>query len=113
MNDLPENLFENPAWHALQSKHRHLAVSSGSASRYPADVAPFAAVDAPGPAALQHLGSLLSPGESVWLIGEKYPLVPEISCVEILECFQMVLSGQCVPPDPAVEIVRLTSADAP
>jgi predicted GNAT family acetyltransferase len=35
MNDLPEKLFANPVWHALQTKHSHFAVSDGDACRYP------------------------------------------------------------------------------
>src|ERR1700677_846865 len=76
MTDLPESLFANPVWHALQTKHRHFAVSAGDACRYPADVAPFAAVATPSTIALNQLHSLLTPGESVWLIGESYPRVP-------------------------------------
>src|SRR5258708_2246219 len=97
MNDLPESLFANPAWHALQTKHRHFAVSAGDACRYPADVAPFAAVAAPTTVALQQLHSLLAPGESVWLIGESYPVLPET----------------VTPAGPADEIVRLSNANAP
>ncbi|MCU1252361.1 MAG: hypothetical protein JWQ49_5390 [Edaphobacter sp.] len=113
MTDLPENLFANPVWHALQTKHRHFAISSGEACRYPADVAPFAAVAMPSQTALQSLHSLLVPGEYVWLIGESYPAVPELSWTENLECLQMVLPEQVVPPTPSPRIVPLSSADAP
>jgi hypothetical protein len=44
MAGLPEHLFSKPVWHALGTKHRHFAVSTGKARRYPADVAPFVAV---------------------------------------------------------------------
>jgi hypothetical protein len=53
MTDLPESLFANPVLHALQTRHRHFAVSTGEACRYPADVAPFAAVARPSKSALQ------------------------------------------------------------
>jgi predicted GNAT family acetyltransferase len=113
MNDLPEHLFRNPAWHALTTRHRRLALSVGDACRYPANVAPFAAVAAPTAVALQQLSSLLAPGESVWLIGEDYPQVPGLSFEDTLECLQMVLPEQITPPDPTIEIVRLSDADAP
>ncbi len=113
MTDLPENLFANPVWHALQTKHRRFAVSSGKACRYPADVAPFAAVVTPSKSALQSLHSLLVPGEYVWLIGESYPSIPELSCVGNLECLQMVLPEEVTPPGPTPEIVHLTDANAP
>jgi predicted GNAT family acetyltransferase len=113
MNDLPESLFANPVWHALQTQHRHFAMSAGDACRYPADVAPFAAVAAPTSAALQELRSLLAPGESVWLIGEICPRLPELSFDEALECFQMVLPEEIRPPSPTIQIVPLCTAHAP
>jgi len=112
MNDLPENLFANPVWHALQTKHRHLAISDGEACRYPADVAPFVAVASPSVSALQSLHSLLVPGEYVWLVGESYPRTPELSFAETLECLQMVLPDEVMPPVPAFEILPLTCANA-
>jgi ribosomal protein S18 acetylase RimI-like enzyme len=113
MTDLPETLFANPVWHALQTKHRHFAMSSGEACRYPADVAPFAAVATPSKSALQSLHSLLMPEEYVWLIGEGYPSVPELSCVANLECLQMILPEEVTPSRPAPGIVPLSSANAP
>jgi predicted GNAT family acetyltransferase len=113
MSDLPESLFANPTWHALQTKHRHLAVSAGGACRYPGEVAPFAAVAEPSKAALQQLHSLLAPGESVWVIGKSYPHIPELAFEESLECLQMVLPEEVTPPAPAMEIVQLSDANAP
>ncbi len=91
MNDVPKNLFANPVWHALRTKHCHFAASAAEACRYPADGAPFAAVGAPSIDALRQLRSLLAPGESVWLIGESYPKIPELSFDGTLECLQMIL----------------------
>jgi len=113
MTDLPEALFTNPVWHALQTKHRHFAVTDGDACRYPADVAPFAAVATPSRSALQSLHSLLVPGEYVWLVGESYPSLPELTCEETLECLQMALPEEVSPPSPALDIVRLSNANAP
>jgi predicted GNAT family acetyltransferase len=110
---LPEDLFVNPVWHALQTKHRHFAVSNGSACRYPAEVAPFVAVAEPSVTALQELSSLLAAGEYVWLIGEHYPQPPELAFERTLECFQMVLPEEVTPPSPATEIVPLSDAHAP
>jgi len=112
VNDLPKALFENPVWHALQTKHRHLAESTGDACRYPAEVAPFAAVAEPSKVALHQLHSLLAPGESAWLIGESYPPVPELSFDNALECLQMVLPEEVTPPVPSIEIVQLSDANA-
>lgn len=113
MSDLPESVFANPVWHALQTKHRHLAQSAGGASRYPADVAPFASVSAPHLSALQSLHSLLLPGEYVWLIGESYPPTPGLSFTETLECLQMVLPENITPTIRDFEIISLSCANAP
>ena len=113
MTDLPEALFTNPVWHALQTKHRHFAVTDGDACRYPADVAPFAAVATPSRSALQSLHSLLVPGDYVWLVGESYPSLPELTYEETLECLQMALPEEVSPPSPALDIVRLSNANAP
>jgi ribosomal protein S18 acetylase RimI-like enzyme len=112
MPDLPASLFENPAWHALQTKHRHLAVSAGDACRYPAGVVPIAAVSEPSVLALRQLHSLLAPAESVWLVGDNYPSVPELLFEQTLECLQMVLPDEIALPDPTLEIVSLTAANA-
>lgn len=88
-------------------------MSNGEACRYPSDVAPFAAVATPSESALQALHSLLVPGEYVWLIGESYPSVPELSCVGNLDCLQMVLPEEVPLPSPAPGVVPLSSANAP
>jgi predicted GNAT family acetyltransferase len=113
MAKLPKNIFTNPIWHAIQTKHPHLGVSVGDACRYFADVAPFAAVAGSSTTALRQLHSLLAADESVWVMGEHYPYVAELSFEEMLECVQMVLPEDVLLPDPTIEIVRLSDADAP
>jgi GNAT superfamily N-acetyltransferase len=112
MSDLPEDLFANPVWHALHTRHRHFAESAGDACRYPADVAPFAAVATPTTSALQSLHSLLVPGEYVWLIGESYPSIADLPCAGTIECLQMVLPEAITPPDPNPVIVPLSCTHA-
>ena len=113
MTDLPEGLFADPVWHALHTRHRHFAISTGNACRYPADVAPFAAVAAPTVAALLQLHTLLVPKESVWIAGKTYPHPPELVFEESLERLQMVLPAEITPPAPTIEILPLSNADAP
>ena len=103
-DNLPEDVIVNPAWHALHTKYRHFANSTADACRYPADVAPFAAVNPPSADAIRQLHALLAPGESTWLIGEQYPRVPQLTCEETLQCFQMVL-----PSGLPRQVPRLTS----
>lgn len=112
MTDLPKILFSNPVWNALHTMHRGLAVFAGEACRYHDDVAPFAALAAPKVVALQQLHSLLSPGESVWLFGQDYAHIPELSVKATLECFQMVIPEEITTVDPKIEIVQLSDANA-
>jgi len=111
-DNLPERLFLNPVWHALHAKHRRFGNSTVDACRYPADVLPFAAVNAPSADAMWQLHALLAPGESTWLIGEQYPQVPQLTCEETLQCFQMVLPAELSAPSPTIDIVPLSSANA-
>jgi ribosomal protein S18 acetylase RimI-like enzyme len=112
MTDLPASLFANPAWHALQTKHRHLAVRAGDVCRYPAEVAPFVAVGVPSSGALRELHLLLAPGESTWLIGDNCPRVPELVFEETMEVLQMVLPEEITPPAPTLELVSLSEENA-
>lgn len=113
MTDLPENLFADPVWHALHTAQRRFATCAGDACRYPADVAPFAAVAAPGTSAFRELHSLLDRGESIWLFGASCPQLPELEHAESLRCLQMVLPADVTLPDPGFEPLRLSAADAP
>lgn len=110
--NLPQSLFRNPVWHALQTKHRHFANSTAGACRYPADVVPFAAVNAPNADTMRQLHSLLAPGESTWLVDGQYPEVPQLKSDGTLECFQMVLASDVAVPSPMIDIVPLSSANA-
>ncbi len=112
MIELTDPRFLNPVWHALHGPHRHLAVGSGAACRYPADVAPFAAVAAQSAAAHRELHALLGAGESVWVAGA--PDHPGLRVEQELDCLQMVWPGEAPPPVPApqYQIVPLTGANA-
>ncbi len=54
-------ILDNPAWHALKSRHTHLAIGSGPVLRYSADVSPFSAVETPD--ALPELANRMTPGD--------------------------------------------------
>ncbi len=109
--DLPLELFGDPVWQALNTRHSHLAVIEGDARRYRPDVAPFAALAKPTELALWELHSLLAPGESVWLMGTGYPHLPELRNEGTLECAQMVLTRPLVAQADA-ELDRLSAADS-
>ena len=114
MAGLPEKLFANPVWHALGTKHRHFAIACGEARRYPADVAPFAAVAEPSAGAFEALRSLLVPGEQVWIADGNFHDWPGLVWETSLECLQMVLPEEvAIPAETGIEIAPLSCADAP
>ncbi len=114
LTDLPEEIFGNVVWHSLQTAHHRFASCTVDACRYPADMAPFAAVRVPSANALQQLQTLLLPGESVWIMGESYPPLPGLVFEETLDCLQMVLPQEIILPklDPAIVILPLTEVHA-
>ena len=112
MDDLPTDLFTDPVWHALNTRHSHLAVIEGDARRYPVNVAPFATLAKPTELALWELHSLLAPGEYVWLFGTHYPLLPELRNEGTLECVQMVLPVELAEKASPIELQRLSGADS-
>jgi len=69
-------LFPNPAQAALRSTHTHLALTAGKATKYPADVAPFGAIDDTTPEAFRDLHSLLLPNETLYLADTPPPSNP-------------------------------------
>ncbi len=71
--------FPNPAQAALRSTHAHLALTAGKAIKYPADVAPFGALDDTTPEAYRDLHSLLFPGETLYIPGAPPPTGPGIA----------------------------------
>jgi GNAT superfamily N-acetyltransferase len=113
MNDLPESLFANPIWHALQSMHKRFALVAGDARRYRADVAPFGAVAAPTADALKHLHGLLAPGESFWVIGDDWSGAPLLRVEETLPCLQMMRAPEAAALPAPANLLRLAPADIP
>lgn len=111
MSHLPEALFLNPVWHSLHGPHRHLARTEGGACRYPADIAPFAAIDAPSAAAFAQLRSLLDPDEAIW-IADYGRAAPGLAVMDALECVQMVLPEGVDLPAPRRAVLSLTAAHA-
>jgi ribosomal protein S18 acetylase RimI-like enzyme len=110
MIELSDPRFLNPVWHALHGPHRHLAIGAAGACRYPADVAPFAAVIDTGEAAQRELHALLAVGESVWIAGSPNHLGLRVE--QELDCVQMVLPAEAPLPPSGSDIVPLSAEDA-
>lgn len=117
MRGLPENLFLNPVWHALDGEHKHLAIAAGEARRYPADVSPFAALAGRAtPAAYQDLRSLMVPesvsADAVWMADDGADPGSGLRIEVRLPCLQMALPDEVTPPEPSIDIVPLCADNA-
>ncbi len=88
-------------WRALTSSHRPLALVHGQARRYPAEVAPFAALETASSAALHNLLALLAPTESVYLLGHPPPAIRGLRWDGVVPCLQMVFPPDAPLPPPS------------
>ena len=70
------DVLDNAAWHALRGAHAHLAESIGRASRYPAAVSVFGAVDTFDDVSWADLAALDSPGPTAVVFRADVPDPP-------------------------------------
>ena len=117
---LPDPLLD-AIWNALTTSQAHLALTHGHARRFPADIAPFAALAESTADALHDLGTLLQPGETTYLLGPQPPPTPHLHWQAVIPCLQMVFPTSTplpvVPlPDPHTRppvLYPLTCANSP
>lgn len=108
------NLFDNLVWNALATEHARLSIGNYVARRYPADVAPFAALANPSRDAFAQLENLLLGDERVYIIGTQPEATNALDIGEPLRTFQM-LGPSPLPPEHAAgdaQIIRLGAEDA-
>ncbi|HEY1816941.1 MAG TPA: GNAT family N-acetyltransferase [Kofleriaceae bacterium] len=89
------NVLDHPLWSSLATVHRDLALTSGGVARYPAEVAPFLATDAPR-ASDDALAALVPPGDTVFLVGPAPEVPPGWRLEPLGEIVQMVFDGSIV-----------------
>jgi GNAT superfamily N-acetyltransferase len=97
MSDLNKELFANPIWQALHTHHRRFALSIGDACRYPADIAPFAAVSVPTRSAFRQLALLLEPDEAMSVVADRIPRAGNLRILDTIEVQQMMLPAEVSP----------------
>ncbi|TCC98366.1 GNAT family N-acetyltransferase [Pedobacter hiemivivus] len=105
--------LDNPTWSALTSTHKHFALGSNTAKRYPANVLPFVAFDPNATEPLDTLGDIVT-NEGVCIIGD-LPEIPSTWTVfKKLECDQMVCSELIsLKQDDSIEVLKLGEEDGP
>jgi predicted GNAT family acetyltransferase len=112
-----DEFFANPFWHALNSEQSSIALGTGLARRYPADVIPFAGLEDASPEALSALHDLLAPGESIYVTGAQPLTIPGITHDRTLPGLQMHFTAKIPTAEPsaipsAIQVQQLTAPDA-
>ncbi|HEY6640736.1 GNAT family N-acetyltransferase [Povalibacter sp.] len=102
--------LDNPLWQSLTTKHAGLAIANDVAARYPAAVAPFAAVANASREAGDRLRQIIEPGESVYLVGVAPPLDAGWQVLLQTSIAQMVCHAR-IEPKPGPQFRALTDAD--
>jgi ribosomal protein S18 acetylase RimI-like enzyme len=93
------HVLDAPIWHSLVGPHAYFALVKGRARRYPAEVSPFAAVEALDDDALGDLAALVPAGEVVAVFAPEKPLA-EARWKRLfgLDGLQMVCERPVAPP---------------
>jgi len=100
-------------WEALGTRQRSWAEGNERARRYPARIAPFAAVSDPSPESFEALASLVSPGDRVALFTLDEVRPPGPFAVQRRACVdQMIWTAEGVSTG-ATPVVVLGLADVP
>ncbi len=99
--------LDAPFWSALRSIHAHLAVVADDAARYPSEYAPFLGVARDGARVDAALGSLLAPGESLYLLG----VAPQPPAGWRLETFRPLAQMVCDAPQPVPDGPDIVALD--
>jgi ribosomal protein S18 acetylase RimI-like enzyme len=95
--------LDNPVWHSLVTRHSGLAITARGAAKYPATVAPFAAVEDATVHAANQLASLIADGDSVFLVGVAPPAPPGWVLIPGKPVLQMICNARVAElagPDP-------------
>ncbi|HEY8011420.1 MAG TPA: GNAT family N-acetyltransferase [Rudaea sp.] len=105
--------LDNPVWESLTSHHAGLARKTANAARYPADAAPFVAVDEPNTRAAAQLTSLVEVDETVLFVGPAPPLPPIWSVEPLVFIAQMTCDSRLAVNDgpSIIELSRAHVAD--
>jgi ribosomal protein S18 acetylase RimI-like enzyme len=104
--------LDNPVWSSLRSRHAQLARLRGGAGRYPADVAPFAAIDPESANSVDDLTELVAPGETVLFVGPAPALSSAWGADGPVPIAQMVCDSPIAVED-GPEFVELTREHVP
>ncbi|MHB8448230.1 MAG: GNAT family N-acetyltransferase [Rudaea sp.] len=107
---MPDTELDNPVWSALTSRHVDFALRKENAARYPAQVAPFVAVDPADAPALMQLASLVHAGETVLFVGPAPPLDANWTVVEPPVLIAQMVCSARLPVNDGPDVIELSAA---
>lgn len=104
--------LDNPVWSALTTTHRGLAIGTGAARRYPAEICPIVGIAAADAMGYDALRELFPAGGRVPLFLET-PEPPPLPVIYARDIAQMVLPDAPPPIDPrlALRLLPLGAVD--
>lgn len=108
---IPGDGRDNPFWSALDTIHRDIALRAGDVARYPADRAPFLGIAHAGVDVTGALDALVSPGETVLMLGVAPARVPPGWRLEPLEELAQLACETPLSLGHGPEIVELGERD--
>lgn len=104
-------VLDNPVWHALTTRHAHLAEGKPPVLRYPTEVSPFAALETPD--ALEHLGDVVPEGGNAVVWADSVLTAPDgLERLTAFDVMQLV-AEDFRAGDIHEDIRPLTAADVP
>ena len=105
--------LDHPVWTALTTRQQALAEGGGLARRYPAAVAPFAAIADMSPQAFAALGALMSPSDVAVLFTPEPVNPPADLKLLLAETGEQMIGTPAEVSVRGVEIVTLGADDVP
>jgi predicted GNAT family acetyltransferase len=109
----PAHPLDNVIWRALTSRNRNIAQGNDLALRYPAPIAPFAAMIDRTTASFQSLGALLPAGDQVALFTLEEVIPPSSFSVVKRDLVDQMVCNRIPAQDGSAPIVRLEARDVP
>lgn len=109
----PPHPLDNPIWESLKTRQQGFALGDDRARRYPANMAPFAAVPEAGARVDDELRALIAPGESVYFVGVAPPRPADFNVIAESVVIQMLSTRRIQMPLEPSSWRTLTNADRP
>jgi ribosomal protein S18 acetylase RimI-like enzyme len=109
---MTSHVLDNPVWASLTTAQSHCAAGGELARRYPADVAPFAAIRSIDAPSVEELAQIVAPGESVYLVGVAPAFDARWTLLSSGRIAQMVWTSGSIASEDDSTIAELTTVDA-